>query len=149
MLYVLKVLKVRIVIPSIQQLKDVLQDTFRYNVFLYLTITSSIIIISIDTLMISSMKGTYETGVYTIAFFIATIIEIPQRMLVQVASPMLSNKIKDNKLDDLKDIYQKSSMVQLFNGYSIFILIWFNLDALYAILPNGNCIKQVLLCTLD
>ena len=138
MLYVLKVLKVRIVIPSIQQLKDVLQDTFRYNVFLYLTITSSIIIISIDTLMISSMKGTYETGVYTIAFFIATIIEIPQRMLVQVASPMLSNKIKDNKLDDLKDIYQKSSMVQLFIGYSIFILIWFNLDALYAIMPNGN-----------
>ena len=119
-------------------MKDVLQDTFRYNVFLYLTITSSIIIISIDTLMISSMKGTYETGVYTIAFFIATIIEIPQRMLVQVASPMLSNKIKDNKLDDLKDIYQKSSMVQLFIGYSIFILIWFNLDALYAIMPNGN-----------
>lgn len=138
MWYVLKVLNVRIVLPSVQQLKDVLRDTFRYNVFLYLTITSSIIIVSIDTLMISSMKGTYETGVYTIAFFIATVIEIPQRMLVQVASPILSNKIKDNKLDELKNIYQKSSMIQLFVGYSIFILIWFNLDSFYAIMPNGE-----------
>jgi O-antigen/teichoic acid export membrane protein len=141
MWYVLKVLNVRVVFPSVQQLKDVLRDTFRYNVFLYLTITSSIIIVSIDTLMISSMKGTYDTGVYTIAFFIATVIEIPQRMLVQVASPILSNKIKDNKIDELKNIYQKSSMIQLFIGYSIFILIWFNLDAFYAIMPNGELYK--------
>tara|TARA_B110000483_G_scaffold22548_1_gene26003 strand:- start:650 stop:2125 length:1476 start_codon:yes stop_codon:yes gene_type:complete len=139
--YVLKILKVEFSVPTINQLKGVFNDTLRYNTYLYFTITSSIMIVSIDTLMISSMQGTSQTAVYTIAFFIATVIEIPQRMLIQVASPILSLKLEENKMDELKNIYKKSSIIQLFVGYCLFTMIWFNLDAFYQIMPNGDLYK--------
>ncbi|MCB0538119.1 MAG: hypothetical protein KDE33_11410, partial [Bacteroidetes bacterium] len=136
--YVLYFLKVRIEIPDRLKLKSVFKDTYKYNSFLYLTITSSIIIQSIDTIMISSMKGTADAAIYTIAFFIATIIEIPQRMLVQVASPIISNKLKSNDFKGLQVIYKESSLFQLFIAYVLFSGIWFNLDAIYKIMPNGS-----------
>ncbi len=136
--YVLRILKVDFQLPNFQQIKHVFKDTATYNTYLYLTIASSIIIQSVDTLMISSMEGTSQTAVYTIAFFIATVIEIPQRMLIQVASPILSQKFEANKMDELKEIYKKSSIIQLFIGYCLFTLIWFNLDGIYDIMPNGD-----------
>ncbi len=98
----------------------------------------SLMISNIDGLMLSAYKGLAQTGIYTIAFFIATVIEIPKRALVQSVIPFVSESNKNGDLKHLELLYKKSSINQLIIGSLIFIGIWSNIDSLFKLIPHGN-----------
>jgi O-antigen/teichoic acid export membrane protein len=108
-----------------------------YSGFLLLGSTSAIIIGNVDSLMLSAYSGLRATGIYTIAFYIATIIEIPRRSLSQVLVPLVSEANKNEDIAKLEDLYKKSSINQLIIGSLIFIGIWSNIDGIFALIPNG------------
>jgi O-antigen/teichoic acid export membrane protein len=99
---------------------------------------TSTIIQNVDSLVLSAYNGLKSAGIYTISFFIASIIEIPKRSLSQSIVPIVSEANKDNDIKKLNILYKKSSINQLIIGGFIFLLIWCNIDNIFAIMPNGN-----------
>ena len=76
---------------------------------------------NIDGLMLSAYKGLGQTGIYTIAFFIATVIEIPKRSLSQSVISLVSEGNKKHDINTLENLYKKSSVNRLIIGALIFI----------------------------
>ena len=117
---------------------SLLKEMQTYGLWVLLGGAGGLLVTKIDTLMISSMSGLSKTGVYSIAFFIATIIEIPRRTISQIAYPLVADAWKNNDLAKIKNLYEKSALNQLIIGSFLFIGIWTNIDSIFSLIPNGG-----------
>ena len=89
----------------------------------------------IDTFFISGLVGLSGTAVFSIATFIATLIQVPQRAMTNISIPIVSKAWKDKNLAKIQDIYAKSSINLLIAALVLFVLIWSSIDNLFSILP--------------
>ncbi len=103
---------------------------------------SGVIITNIDSLMLSAYSGFRNTGIYTIAFFIAAFISVPKKALSQVLIPLVSEANRNNDVKKLSELYKKSSITQLIIGGLLFLLIWLNIDNIFRLIPHGNIYAQ-------
>jgi O-antigen/teichoic acid export membrane protein len=124
---------------SIFQLeKSFIKELSKYMVFVMAGAVGSIIVLRIDTLMVTGYLGFNENAIYTIAFFMGTIIEIPKRSISQMSDAIIANAFENERLDEIKKIYKQSSINQLILGCFVFILVAINLENIYAIMPEGD-----------
>lgn len=119
-----------------------LKELLIFGGFVLFGNASSLLISNIDGLMLSAYKGLSATGIYTIAFFIATVIEIPKRSISQSVIPLVSEANKNEDTEQLNILYKKSSINQLIIGGLIFIGIWCNIDNIFNIMPNSSIYIQ-------
>lgn len=135
-LHSLKVLHIK---PNFQFLnKSLIKEIALYGAFVLLGGAGTLIISQIDTLMLGSMAGTREVAIYTIAYFIGTIIEIPRRAIAQISTPIISQAWMRNDVEKIDEIYHKSAINQLIIGSFLFLGIWCNIDAIFNLIPNGE-----------
>jgi O-antigen/teichoic acid export membrane protein len=92
----------------------------------------------IDVFMLSAKVSLSGTGIFTIAFFIASFIEMPSRAIFQITTPFASEAIKNNDMALVGSLYKRVAINQLVIAAMIFILIWINVDSIFKIMPNGN-----------
>lgn len=104
-----------------------------YSLFGGLT---TVMVWNIDILMLSSFTGLEQTAIYAIAFYIGSVITVPQRAIEKIAAPLLSDFIKNKKWGEVESIYKKTSLNQLILGLLIFGLIWLHIDTLFLLLPE-------------
>jgi len=116
--------------------KKLRSQIFEYSFFILLGSGGAIIVGKIDHIMLASMVGLDATGIYSIAFFIAVVIEIPKRSIIQIVIPLISKAFNHNDTATISDIYTKTSINQLIMGLFIFIGIWANIDNIYLLIPN-------------
>ena len=115
---------------------------YKYSALLFLGSTAAVLIQNIDVLMISSMVGLEGTAIYTVSFFMATLIEIPRRQLSKISSTVISESWHKNEIMQIKNIYQSSSINQFILGSLIFILIWVNADDIFVLIPKRELYEQ-------
>lgn len=100
------------------------------RVALFVWIGSLVLNISqvFDTLVIGAVvsSGMAKAGVYTLAQYIANVIQAPQRAISAASIPALAQAWKDKDYDRINRIYQRSSINQLIFSIAIFLLIWLN-----------------------
>ncbi len=113
------------------------RNILNFSLFSVVGAGGSIIVLSIDTVMVTTMLGLEAVGIYTIVFFIALVIELPKRAVSQIASPMIANHFEYGRLDMIGDFYKKAANNQLLFGSLIFIGIMTSLDQLFLLIPNG------------
>lgn len=111
---------------------------FQYNIITMLGTAGALLIMKIDSLMVSSMIGLDANAVYTIGFSIAVVIEMPRRAISQVAMPIISEKFATNQLPEIDSLYKKIAIHQLLVCGLVFLLIWVNIDTLYHFVPNRD-----------
>ena len=109
-----------------------------YTLFLVLSALSGNILGMLDVFMITSMKGLEFTGIYTVAFFMAAVVDIPSRSISSISSPVAAKAMKEGDLKTSNRLYKKVSLHQLLTGSIIFLFIWINIDNIFAIIPNGD-----------
>ncbi len=119
---------------SIQDIKPI----FTYGMFTLLGTGGAIIVTKVDIVMVTSMLGTFETGVYATAFYMAVIIEIPRRIVTQISAPLLSRYLESGNSKDISELYTKSSLNLFIIGFLFFIGLWANLDNIYYYIPNNE-----------
>lgn len=119
-----------------------LKEMLTFGGFILMANASGSIMMNIDGLMLSAYEGLRSTGIYTIAYFIANIIEVPRRSLSQAVIPFISTANKEKDFGKLNLIYKSSSINQLIVGGLIFVLIWCNIDNLFQLIPNGEIYKE-------
>ncbi|HET8858668.1 polysaccharide biosynthesis C-terminal domain-containing protein [Marivirga sp.] len=115
-----------------------IKEMLKYTFIIMAGAVGGIIVLRIDTLMVTGYLGLNETAIYTIAFFMGTIIEIPRRSIAQMSDAIITTAFENERLDEVKKIYKQTSINQLILGSFVFILVVINLDNIYAIMPKGG-----------
>ncbi len=118
--------------------KSILKEMVVYSLFTFLGASGILIIGKVDSIMVSSMLGLHENGIYATAFYIAVLIELPKRAIAQIGTPIISKAYKENNAKEIKSIYAKSSINNLIIGSLLYVGIWINLDNIFALIPNSH-----------
>lgn len=77
-------------------------------------------------------------GIYTIACYIANVVEIPYRSLGAISSPIISQAVTDNDIGEVNRLGKQVSLHQLLVASMLLFFIWINLTPLFRIIPNGQ-----------
>lgn len=118
--------------------RDFLKEFINYALFMQVGGSGILIVAKVDILMIGAMLGLEEIAIYTVAYYLATIIEMPKRSIVQITTPMLSTSFEKPDLRSIKNLYQKASINQLVVGGLIFLLLAAGMSDLFQIMPKGK-----------
>ncbi|MCK9301759.1 MAG: oligosaccharide flippase family protein [Bacteroidales bacterium] len=118
--------------------KSLKREYLLYTSFLIVAALAGQITPAINTFFISNKMGLHFTGIYTIALFMASMIDIPYRSLGAISQPHLSQAMKDNDIKTANVLCKKVSLHQLIAGSFIFFAIWINVDLFFELLPNGD-----------
>jgi len=118
--------------------KDLVRKIFPYMGFMLFTGIGSTIVTKVDAFMISSMIGLAGTGIYTISYFMTSIIEIPSRATMQISAPFVSECLDNNDIPRLKDLYVRYASNQALIGGFLLIMLWTNVNSIFRIMPNGD-----------
>lgn len=121
---------------------DLKRDWSRYTLFTVLSALGGTLVTRLDLFMVSSQMGFSYGGVYTIAFFIVAIIEMPSRSLMSMSSPLVSQALHKKEIGEVNRIYKRVSHHQLLSSLLLFVLIWTNIDTLFSIIPNSEIYSQ-------
>lgn len=78
----------------------------------------------IDMLIIMSLLGTTEAGIYSLGLVIGSLVQAPQRGAVAAAIPVVSQAWKDKEYEKIQRIYHRSGLNLLIGGLAIFFLVW-------------------------
>lgn len=89
-----------------------------------------------DSIIIASVseKGLHDTGVYNLATYIATLIQVPQRSIISITIPLLSIAWKNKNMMEIERIYKRSSINLLLLGLFISLGVWLNLKDAFQLL---------------
>lgn len=115
-----------------------IREMLAYSLFTFLGASSILIIGKVDSIMVTGMIDLDANAIYTTAFYIAVLIELPKRAVAQISLPILSKAFKRNDLNEVQSIYKKSSINNLIIGSLLFIGIWINLDNIFALVPKSE-----------
>ncbi len=117
--------------------RNKLKEIVLYTLFMTATVLAGNIPL-INSLFLGAKTGLALTGVYTIAFYIANIVEVPYRSLGAISAPMISQAVRDNNWQEVNRLGRQVSLHQFLVSTLIFFFIWINLTPLFAIIPHGD-----------
>lgn len=112
------------------------RELLSYSLLSFAGAAGMIIIGKIDSLMVAGTLGLDFVAIYTQAFFMASVIEIPKKALSSVAMPLISRSFEKNDIKHIATIYQKTSINQFIAGALLLIGITINLDNIYEVMPK-------------
>ena len=110
----------------------------KYSVLGFAGTAGMIIIGKMDSLMVSAMIGLGANAVYTTAFYIATVIEIPRRAFSQITMPLISRAFEKNDLAEISTLYRKTALHQLIIGSLLMLGVAANLDSIFSLMPKSD-----------
>ena len=102
-----------------------------YSFLIFLSGAASSIILDIDKSMIASLITADDVAFYSVALFIAAVVEAPGRAMLQIVSPLVSKAINSNDKIYLTRLLKKSSNNLFLVAGVLFLLITLNLSDFY------------------
>ncbi len=118
--------------------KNDFNEIFKYCLLIFLSGAASSIILDIDKSMLSSILTVENVAYYSVAVFIAAVIEIPGRAMFQILSPVVATAINKNQMKKLEDLLKKSSTNLVLVASLFFLLINLNIDDFYNMLNQDG-----------
>lgn len=119
-----------------------LREMMEYAVFILMGGLSIVVVNQADIMMLGMLLGEADTGIYTIAFFMANVIEIPRRAISQITTPLISRAWAKQAIGELSELYCRSAINQMLIGGALFLLIWLNRKEIFVIMPQGEVYRQ-------
>jgi len=93
-----------------------------------------------DVFMVGSLSAVKAAGVYAIAAYLATVIEIPAKSLYAASVSSVAKYLADDNHTELEKLYKSVSINLLLAGLLLFGCIWISIDSLFGLLPNGEAL---------
>lgn len=131
--------------PDFQFIKenpDLRKEYFSFVSFFFLTILGSALFLKMDFWALSSKQGLEQTGVYSLAFYLALLIEVPKRVIGQMADPILASHIQKNEREEMVSLYSKTYFSQQIVGLFLFAAICLNIHFIFQLIPNGKFYEE-------
>ncbi|HEX8459868.1 MAG TPA: oligosaccharide flippase family protein [Segetibacter sp.] len=89
---------------------------------------------TIDTMIISSLRGLGSTGVFNLAQYSANLVQVPQKSIQSISTGVISQAWKDKNLAEINRIYARSCINLLLLASFIFGNIWLNINEGFTVL---------------
>lgn len=134
-LYLIKHKELTFRLKSIQIPSKFKRLILSYSGFSYFNSLATLLVVSMDALMIARFKGMAETGVYTTMLFLISALIFPYRSIMRVATPLVAKLWKEKNMAGMQELYQKSSSVGLFLALVGFLGGWIVIDPLLSFAP--------------
>ena len=83
---------------------------------------------SIDSFTIASYVDLKSLAIYDFSTYVCSLIQVPQRGIIAISIPILSQAWKDKDFSTLRRVYTRSSINLLMISLFIFLLVWLNYD---------------------
>lgn len=104
---------------------------FRKKIFSILSLTFVVILVtvlrqSIDGLVLAAKQNLGKVGIFGLATYMVSVLQAPFRSMVAVTIPIISRAWKNKHYDEIKRIYQRSSINLLCFALLVFCCIWLN-----------------------
>lgn len=112
---------------------------YRYTLLALLSTVGTTLAGRMDLFMLALVdrQGLVSAAVFSIAFFMVSIMEIPTRAMISIATPYLSDAMKRQDYARTQTVYQRISFYQFVSASIIFVLLWCNMHNVFAIMPGG------------
>lgn len=110
----------------------------KYAGFLMLATISGNVIQQMDVFMLSGVKGLYSAGIYTIVIYMAEIVNMPSRNITPISTPLAAEAMKEGNVARAQQLYRQVSIHQMLASTVLLMIVWINLDNIFAIIPNGE-----------
>lgn len=112
------------------------KEIFNYSLFIILSGSVAVYLLDLDKVMIPEYLDITKVAVYAVGTFIATVIAVPSRAMLQIIYPITAKLMSENKLEELNILYKKSAInLQVFGGL-IMLGIFLNINQMYLIIPG-------------
>lgn len=133
----MKIYAMSVKMPVLQfKIPHNVKEIFGYSFFIILSGSVAVLLIDFDKVMIPLYIKIENNALYSVAIFIATVIAVPSRAMLQIIYPITARLMNEEKWDELNDLYKKSAInLQVFGGL-IMLGIFLNIKELYKIIPG-------------
>ncbi|MBN1949725.1 MAG: oligosaccharide flippase family protein [Bacteroidales bacterium] len=99
--------------------------------------SGTILTSNIDKYLVGNLIDLEATGIYSIAFFIGTLILKPSLSILKISSTVLADAWKNNDRKTIAKIYSASCRDMLIVALFIFLGIWINRNNIFSFLPEA------------
>lgn len=124
--YLLKIKELHFSLSTITVPKRFRKIMLNFSLFSYINTLGTLIVATLDALMIAAFLGLSATGVYTTVIFLTSALQIPFRSLARVTGPLVALYWKERNMKKMDELYKKSSSVMLVISLYLFMLVWIN-----------------------
>lgn len=118
--------------------KKKLLEIIRYMLYSGLNHAGNILAYKIDLIIIGLFLKNEFVGYYSTFLFMALLIEIPTKSILQITGPVISEYLESNYMDKVNRIYKKTSLNLFLLGTFVFGILLINIDLLFIIMKNGH-----------
>lgn len=108
-----------------------------YSIFIILSGSIANMLLDIDKSMIAQYIKIENVAYYSVAIFIATVVSVPSRAMHQITYPITAKLMTEGKLEELNDLYKKTSITLQIVGGLVLVGILVNINELYTLLPSN------------
>ena len=113
-------------------------EILKFSSMSFVSVSAMILIGKMDSIMVTGMLGLKAVAVYTTAFYMATVIEIPKRAITQTTATLIARAFEDSNLAEVSNLYRKTALNQFIIGSLLMIGIWANLENIFQFMPKGD-----------
>lgn len=117
--------------------KQLVRRYLMYTGFLIVSAATTTLAPTLSSFFVTAKMGLDNTGIFAIATYMAVLVSVPYRSVTAIASPQLARAIKENNREECTKLIQQVTRNLLLIGGFILLAIWFNIDLIFHILPNG------------
>ncbi len=115
------------------------REMYRYGLWVIMGGASAALMPHIEKVLLPHFDGGLtNTAIFDIASRIALVISIPRNSIVMISAPIIAKAFQENDLNHIDTIYKKSSLNLFIVGTLLFLGIWVNIDAIFAIIPKSE-----------
>ena len=119
-----------------------------YSLWILMSGMAASFILDIDKSMLSNLVAMENVAYYSVALFIATVVEAPGRAMFQIVSPLVAKAINQNDKMALEQLLKKSSRNLLVVCSFIFLIINLNLEDFYALVNKPGYDTAIFVVTI-
>ncbi|MGI8950681.1 MAG: lipopolysaccharide biosynthesis protein [Chitinophagaceae bacterium] len=118
--------------------KRLYKKMMAFGFFLFSSAMLNVLSRTIDVIVIASqsVNGLTDAAIFTIPTYLVTIMDVPQRSMVAIATPIISEAWKDRNKEKILELYQKTSLNLLIIGLALGGIIYLNMDNAIKFLGN-------------
>ena len=114
------------------------RDFMFYTLFMITAALAGNVIPMLSKFFVAAKTSFHLAGVFTIAFNIAALVEMPYRSLGAISRPHISDAMAKQDIKTADALCKNVALHQFIAGCFVFFLIWINIDFLFDLLPKGD-----------
>jgi len=118
------------------------KELINYGLITVVSVSVYVLLQKVDIIMLSSIVGDAKQGVYSWYFNIAMVISVPASALSRTTYQIVSDAWKAKDMNNIADVYNKTSIVQMLVGCLLFVGIISNQTNLFSIVHDPEKIKE-------